>query len=400
MPTLARPVLSLAAVLALTGNPTPADNKLAAQRDAERLLRLVALPPGAQRLASEPSGDGGVLGGPCTSPMSPKVIDSSRFWQVDESLDSVIAFVQAHPPNGSRWAGSCSASGSSTPGTETLFFQFTAKPGRISHRYLLVKMTPLASGATGVRADAQEIWIVPRPPTEVVPRAVREIDGSIQVTNRAKVARIVRWFNCLPTVQPGFISCRAQLMPAMTATLDFRKANGNLLAEARFTTYAPDFSLVSDQCDPISFNINGRQQTALIGGRFLPRVQRLGRRDFVELVAPPARKSFRNTGPSEHPLYGSAPAEPPSTSTRIASGDWWSACMAKPSCPLLHVCSSPQWGQAISVTDNTAAWKAPGGTSPTSTGLPVFGHTSCTIAMPPNLRVSGGHPATLAEATA
>jgi hypothetical protein len=133
----------------------------------------------------------------------------------------------------------------------------------------------MPDGSTALGADAQEIWIVPRPPTEVVPRGVSEIDGSVRVTNRGRVARIVRWFNRLPTVQPGTTFCRAQPMPAMSATLDFRSANGHLLAKARFTTFAPDFSLFSTQCNPISFSIHGRRQTSLIGGRFLLRVQRL-----------------------------------------------------------------------------------------------------------------------------
>jgi hypothetical protein len=42
--------------------------------------------------------------------------------------------------------------------------------------------------------------------------------------------------------------------------------------------------------------------------------------------------------------------------------------------------------------------RASGGTSRMSTGFPVSGHLSCTIAMTPNLRVRG-HSGTLAQAS-
>ena len=43
-------------------------------------------------------------------------------------------------------------------------------------RELLVQVTKLADGGTGVRVDAQVQWIIPRPVSERIPRGVHEID--------------------------------------------------------------------------------------------------------------------------------------------------------------------------------------------------------------------------------
>ena len=269
MVTLARLVLSLAAALALAGHPATADNRLAASHDAGRLLSRVVLPPGAQRLREPPPG---VRRVPFQLPMGAKRVDRYRFWRVAEPLGSVRRFERTHRPRGSQRSGSGYASGG------TVFSAYPPQPGRTSDRWLAVTLVALPDGSTGVKADAQEIWIVPRPSTEVIPAGVREIDVRspgllLRVSDRAKVTRIIRWFDRLPTVQPGIFHC-PMLVQGPTIHLVFHDAAG-VLARASFAADSVGHSLVSTPCTPISFSIRGHRQTPLVGGRFLLRVQRL-----------------------------------------------------------------------------------------------------------------------------
>jgi hypothetical protein len=129
--------------------------------------------------------------------------------------------------------------------------------------------------STVVRIDAGAAWIYPRSPREVVPAGVREIDirdehVARRVTDPAKVARIVRWFDGLNVTPPGVhVECMALI--ASRATFVFRSAGGAKLASA----VVP--SRPADGCDAISFSIRGHEQTPLVDGVF-------GRRAFVNRV--------------------------------------------------------------------------------------------------------------------
>lgn len=268
-------VLALVAAASSAAQRSAAGNRLAAQRDAARLLERVVLPSGTQSLPRAPRGAGGLLTGPFQVPTG-KLVDLHRFWRVSEPLDSVVRFVRAHRPRGAQREGSGvgSVGGPSYPENETLTFAFPPQANRTSLRWLNVTLVALRDGGTGVRADAQEIWIVPRPRSEVVPAGVSEIDiGSHHVGDGAKVARIVHWFDALPTVQPGLVSC-PMLVAGPTIRLVFRGGAG-VLARASFGADTIDHSLYSGRCTPIRFSIGDRREKALVGGRFLLRVQRL-----------------------------------------------------------------------------------------------------------------------------
>jgi hypothetical protein len=264
MGAVARLLVSFAAALML-GGPTSAGNKLAAQRDAQRLLSLVVLPPGAERLAVSPTG----LQSAFSIPGTQALVDKHRLWRVPESLARVVAFEHAHPPRGSRLSQR-----SAGTGMRGLGFTLPARAGRLSSRNLLVSMASIGGGWTGLRADAQVVWVAARPQNEVVPASVREIDvrrlhgASRSVTDPRKVTRIIRWFDALPIVQPNTYYCPAMLGPRVIATFAFRDASGALLARAR--------SPGSAACgSAIDFSIGGRPQTPLLGRHFLVRVGRL-----------------------------------------------------------------------------------------------------------------------------
>jgi hypothetical protein len=250
-----------------------AERKREAGRKAALLLHRVALPPGARR-TREPAGID-VLGysGLGTSELT-KFAERHAFWRVRVSLSSVVAFVRSHSLHGFDQPSSAQSGNGQKPVYRSMDFDGPARHGRPMQRMFAVTAVAL-DGSTVIRVDAGASWVYPRSPREVVPAGVREIDirdeaVTRRVTDRAKVRRIVRWFNALHVAPPGVhVICGA--LVASKARFVFRSASGAKLA----TAIGP--SRPGDGCDPILFSIRGHRQPALVDGTF-------GRRAFVNRV--------------------------------------------------------------------------------------------------------------------
>jgi hypothetical protein len=260
--------------------PTTAANRAEAQRDATALLQQVILPASARRLAHPPGHAAGLLASPAGGSASPVQASRSRLYRAELSFDSTVAFLKAHAPRGSRLTAQGWAGGRHTPRNEELTFSFPAFAGRLSLRDLVLTAAALPDGSTGIRVDSQVVWIVTRPPSEAVPAGVREVDVGSRavshgVTRPTRVAEIVRWFDALPIVQPGAAFSCPMLVYGPVVTLDFRGGSGALEAQARMPMRLHDGSLLSTPCTSIQFSVGGREQTPLVGGRFLVRVERL-----------------------------------------------------------------------------------------------------------------------------
>jgi hypothetical protein len=262
------------AASALARTPTNVSNKRAAERDTAHLLRRVVLPPGTVRLAREPRGDLGLLRHADSTP-SGLLVDRHRFWLVHERLAKVVRFVAHHRPRGGRLIGTGTSNGRHIPENKSFTFSFRPIPGRISSRGLEVTLVALPRHRTGVRADAQDIWMLPRPQTEKVPTAVREIDvrttkAHRRVGSAAKVRRIVRWFDALPIVQPGGrFGCPPDTVRRPPMRLRFLSAQGVLLARASLPG-----SFAIGSCAPIEFWIGSHRQKPL-SGHLYGRISRL-----------------------------------------------------------------------------------------------------------------------------
>lgn len=254
--------------------PTSASNQRAAARDTAQLLNHLLLPRGTVRLSGEPRGDGGLLRHPDSIP-SGLLVDRHRFWLVREPLERVVGFLDLHGPRGARKSGWGWSSGRHVPPNETVTFSFPAVDGRTSLRELLVTIVSLSQRSSGVRADAQEIWVVPRPASEMVPASVREVDvgtshAHVRVTAPAKVRLLVRWFDSLPIVQPGAVyHCPVETARRATMRLGFRSADGGLLARASVPG-----ARVSGYCASIQFWIGSHREQPL-SGHLYRRIERL-----------------------------------------------------------------------------------------------------------------------------
>lgn len=260
---------------------TSAQNNAAAVSDATRLLAGAPLPPGSVRVSSEPSGDGGLLGHPLDTPVTPALVDRYGWWTTSTSFADAVAYLRAHPPAGGMLTGFVGGLAGPPNG---LMFSFSPRAGVLSSRSLAYSLVALSGGGTGIRIDAMDIWIVARPADERIPAGVRAIEwtrtrwtprgapnGRVlsrrTIARRATVERIVGLFNRMDLVQPGVLSCPAErIRPVNTFT--FRGRHGTL-AQARVDGF------LSDECNAIALSIRGRRQTPLVGGTYLKRVQRL-----------------------------------------------------------------------------------------------------------------------------
>jgi hypothetical protein len=290
--TSARPVaaLSPALILALLwGLATAVDsgatraafglseaaNRRTGARDVHRLLGRLVLPPGTRTSPLEPLGGGPALAHPGPGAVTPNVVDQHEWRVVPGRPQAVLGFVRAHRPAGSLsvLSGSTSLRGITT----SWFVKFNWRPisGVLAERTLVVQFVRLPRGSTGVRADAQDVWVIPRPAGERIPSSASVLDVAVDrrsmppslsmtVTDTAKVSKIAAMINRLPTVQPGAVSCPAFPGDGPFVTFDFRAAEGGpLLAEASEPGWARE---PTTACDPMALTIGGHKWTPLLGG--------------------------------------------------------------------------------------------------------------------------------------
>jgi hypothetical protein len=245
-------------VLGVRAAATQAGHRAAARADAATLLSRLKLPPGASVSGVEPAGDGGQLARPAVGPAAtPNVVDRHEWWRVPGGPAAVIAYVDAHRPAGSRRF----LTGAGVTGLD-----WGPRRGVLSQRRLIVQAVSLADGSTGVRADAQVVWVTPRPPRERVPAAERRLRvtvgrRSLFVTSTSEIREVIRLLNALPAAQPGAVNCPADRGAAVRLAFRPRRAVA-----------------VVDQagCGDVALTLHGRRRPSLTGGRELvPRLARV-----------------------------------------------------------------------------------------------------------------------------
>jgi len=138
-----------------------ARNRQAAVDEAHRLLLLAKLPPGATKTASVPSAlaGGPVLGTPGVS----SLVVQTQYWRVPMSFDQAQAWLEAHPPQGLKSAGSSSGGGAS-PSDMTTGYGYTApSTAQLQSPELELGVAYVGPSVSAIRVDAVVIWTDPRP---------------------------------------------------------------------------------------------------------------------------------------------------------------------------------------------------------------------------------------------
>jgi hypothetical protein len=292
------------------GIPKPSPAVTAARRrraraDAKTLLGRVRLPAGAEQLSSEPAGDGGRLSRPVSrTAITSTLVDEHTWWRVPGSAASALDYLEVHPPRGGRLTES-GAQGTGRRHVLSGYDGFVWPPvGRLlGSRELLVQVTNLAGGGTGVRVDAQVEWIIPRPVSERIPRGVHEIDVTravpgdapsleVKVVSPHDIRALVAMVDALAIVQPGAYACPALPIGGQVVTFTFRASDeGTVLASASEPASARE---PTTSCNPMTFSIRGHPQTPLLGGAAV--VGKAGRLLGVHLQTPPSQQPGTATG--------------------------------------------------------------------------------------------------------
>ena len=214
-----------------------------------------------------------MLRGPAFTEGVVKLVERHVWWTVAEPPDQVLKYIESHAPRGGIRNTTCGGGGNQ-PSWSCVGFAFAAKPGVLGLRELAAKVVGLRDGNTGIRADAEVQWIIPRPTAEKVPSGVGEIvvarngphgGEATAVGDPATIRRIIRLFDALPVLQPGSWSCPAIPSNAAMDSFSFQPPGGGP-ALARAAVRA-DVGRSQTGCDAMSFSINGHRQMPLVGAR-------------------------------------------------------------------------------------------------------------------------------------
>lgn len=241
---------------------TTGSNERAAKRAVPHLLALLHLPPGAVAAATDPSA-GRLLAAAPTRPATPNLVEAHRFWVVSGDPNTVLTWVDKHPPTGSQ-ANQSGAEGTSH-GVTMSWTGFWLGPATaaLSYRELVVTVARARSGRTAVRGDAQVVWVTVRPGWERVPQSARFVaitargrsSRSLSVAG-ATARQVVGLVNALPAAQPGAFACPADAGPLVS--MRFRRARSR-----------PPLAIVNADgsgCGDVSFRLGNRRGPRLAGG--------------------------------------------------------------------------------------------------------------------------------------
>jgi hypothetical protein len=144
---------------------TAASTHARAEAELGRLLASVRVPSGATAVTSAPVA---YLAQPPVSEAAPNLLTRTSWWRIDMPFADTLTWMQGHPPGGLQSGSGGQAGGPGVPLNRFLGFSVpstTAYDGAAVN----VELVAISSTETGMRADAELIWLPPKPSEEFVP---------------------------------------------------------------------------------------------------------------------------------------------------------------------------------------------------------------------------------------
>jgi hypothetical protein len=191
-------------------------NRRLARADTVQLLTRLRLPPAAIRSGHEPNGGGRVLAQPGPAQDTPNLVDRRAWWTTPGSPNGLMSYINSHRPAGASLA----SIGTGYLGRPVVFetFGWPATDGRLTSRWLVLEAVGLPGHRTGLRADADDVWITPRPASERLPsrstslvvslrKGSKVINGPFTFIGSKRIGAATSLINSLPASQPGASAC-------------------------------------------------------------------------------------------------------------------------------------------------------------------------------------------------
>jgi hypothetical protein len=222
--TAATAVTAVTAVIVATGagavvgaaHTSARTNRRLARADTAQLLTRLGLPPGAARSGHEPKSGRQVLAQPGQTQATPNLVDRHAWWTAPGSPNALMSYINSHRPAGA----SLVSSGTGYLGRAVVFetFGWPVTDRRLSSRWLVLEAVGLPGHRTGLRADAEDVWITPRPASERIPsrttslvvsvrRGGKLINGPFTFIRSMRIGAATALINSLSAFQPGASAC-------------------------------------------------------------------------------------------------------------------------------------------------------------------------------------------------
>jgi hypothetical protein len=222
---------------------TTFDPRAATERAVHRLFDATPIPRGATRAGHSPVRG---LEHPASMPTTSHLIAAHGWWTTTASEDEVFHAFRIGLPAGIESSGSSNSGDYSGETVRGLYFDAKGeqwlRPTVYTQLQLQVTVAPLPSGGgTGIRVDAQAIWLPQRTASQRVPLGASSVDVVVYRTGYAPTVRrtlpaagareLARAVNDLPVATPGIFFCPDSR--GFTDTLRFHTARGVLTVRSR-----------------------------------------------------------------------------------------------------------------------------------------------------------------------
>jgi hypothetical protein len=272
-----------------------ARTRSAARAEAARLLARLALPAGSVSSRLEPGGDGGFLASAAVEDEHrPEVVDAGAWRAVAGTPAQALNFIREHAPTGVLPYLSYPPKASDSTGQ--LVLRWPPTPGRIAERFVSVRAAQLPGVATGLRVDAEVVWVRARlkiPPDARLLRVTAETDlyrtharrHTVTVQSLERIAAATRKLNSLRVKRPTLFEPDFARPYGYTVLTFYRHA-----ADRRpvATSTVP----LGGGCHCVTLAVKRRDQPPLAGGG-LALAERLAHVLHVNLALRRTARTFR-----------------------------------------------------------------------------------------------------------
>jgi hypothetical protein len=248
-----------------SGAAGSAANEAAAQAAGTRMLAGLNLPPGAQPSPTAPADPAGILTVSATIG-GDNLVHDVGWWVVPGAPQAVLGYIADHGPQGSSSAGI----GTGGAGGEAVWnegLQFADVPGVLAQPTVFLEAVVLSDGSTGLRADAEVLWITARPTADALPPGIAwvriTLHGSVPggqqhtfaVTRARQVHDITAAFADLEAPQPIIrTGCLQPTRPTLIRASFYGRTGRTPLAVADVNPY---------NCATVAMTVHGRREPPL-----------------------------------------------------------------------------------------------------------------------------------------